>query len=184
MTQNEGEPTKFIRELKDKSSILVFYEDQRYAKSLGFLFLDMGLKNSHVCLYLSCEATQDVEADMASAGIDVSSSKENNSLKTYNVTNHRKDQITKLIEEFVKNAKNHTSRIIVQHDRFTRAQQHDLLLIEEFIQTLFERHDVSVLNIYNTEFMDDAKFMQQIISIHEYTIFAPDFGKGIVIKTK
>lgn len=183
MTQNEGEPTKFIRELKDKSSLLVFYEDQRYARSLGFLFLDMGIKNGHVCLYLSCEPTQDTEEDMASAGIDVASSKAGNSLKIYNIANQKKDQITKIIEEFVKNAKDH-SRIIVQHDRFTRAEQLDLLLIEEFIQTLFDRHDISVLNIYNTEFMDDVKFMQQIISIHEYTIFAPDFGKGIVIKTK
>jgi hypothetical protein len=181
--QDEGEPARFVRELKEKSSLLVFYEDQSYARLLGFLFLDSGLKNGHWCLYLSCETTQDVEAGLASAGIDVAASKADNILKTHNITNHRKDQITKLIEEFVKNAKSH-SRIIIQHDRFTRAQQHDLLSIEEFIQTLFERHDISVLNIYNTEFIDDAKFMQQIISIHEYTIFAPDFGKGIVIKTK
>lgn len=183
MTQNEGEPAKFIRELENKSSLLVFYENQRYAKSLGILFLDIGIKNGHECIYLSCEATQDVEADIASAGVDVASSKADSSLKTFNITNQRKDQIIKLIEEFVKNAKRHL-RIIIQHDRFTRAQQHDLLLIEEFIRELFERHDISVLNIYNTEFMDNAKFMQQIISIHEYTIFAPDFGKGIVIKTK
>jgi hypothetical protein len=30
LSQNEGEPAKFIRELKDKSSLLVFYEDQSY----------------------------------------------------------------------------------------------------------------------------------------------------------
>lgn len=183
MTQNESEPAKFIRELKDKSSLLVFYDNQSYAKSLGFLFLDMGLRNGHVCLYLSCEATQDVEADMASAGIDVAGYKASNSLKIHNITNHRKDQISKLIEEFVKNAKEH-SRIVLQHDRFTRAQQQDLLSLEEHIQALFEKHDVSVLKIYNTEFLDNAKFMQQIISMHEYTIFAPDFGKGIVIKMK
>jgi len=183
LTQNEGEPTKFIRELKNRSSVLLFYEDQSYAKSLVFLFLDIGLKSGDMCLYLSCEAVQDTEADMASTGIDVAFYKEDNNLKIYNMSNQRKDQISKLIEEFVKNAKDH-SRITIQHDRFTRAQQHDLLLIEEFIQTLFERHDISVLNIYNTEFIDDAKFMQQIISMHEYTIFAPDFGKGIVIKTK
>lgn len=183
MTQNEGEPTKFIRELKDKSSLLIFYENQSYAKSLGFLFVDIGLKSGHGCIYLSCETTQDMESGMASAGIDVAASKADNSLKIYNMTNQKKDQITKSIEEFVKNAKNHL-RIIIQHDRFTRAQQNDLLLIVEFIQELFERQDISVLNIYNTEFMDNAKFMQQIINMHEYTIFAPDFGKGIVIKMK
>lgn len=183
MTQNEGEPVKFIRELKDKSSLLVFYENQSYAKSLAFLFLDIGLKRGHVCTYLSCEAIRDMEEGMASAGIDVSSSKADNNLKIYNMANQKKDQITKLIEEIVKSAKEH-SRIIIHHDRFTRAQQEDLLLIEEFIHALFERHDISVLNIYNTEFMDNAKFMQQIINIHDYTIFAPDFGKGIVIKMK
>lgn len=162
----------------------MFYESQKYARSLGFLFLKGGLKNRHACLYLSCQPVQDAEADMADAGIDVASSRENNSLKIHSIANHRKDQITKIVEEFVKNAKGRTLRIAIQHDRFTRAQQRDLLLIEEFVQTLFERHDVFVLNIYNTEFMDDAKFMQQIISIHDYTIFAPDFGKGIVIKTK
>lgn len=161
----------------------MFYENQRYAKSLGFLFLDIGLKNGHECRYLSCESIQDVEADIASAGIDVASSKEDDSLKTYNIVNQRKDQITRLIEEFVKNAKRHV-RIIIHHDRFTRVQQHDLLLIEEFVRVMFEKHDISIMNIYNTEFMDNAKFMQQIIGIHEYTIFAPDFGKGIVIKTK
>ncbi len=183
MTQNEGEPTKFIRELKDKSSLLVFYEDHNYARSLGFLFLDSGIKNDQVCLYLSCEPVQDTEERMASAGIDVASSKADNCLKICNIANQKRDQITKTIEEFVKNGKD-CLRIIIQHDRFTRAQQYDLLLIEEFIQTLFDAHDISILSIYNTEFMDDAKFMQQVINIHEYTIFAPGFGKGIVIKTK
>ncbi|HEY8110716.1 MAG TPA: MEDS domain-containing protein [Candidatus Nitrosotenuis sp.] len=183
MTHQEGEPTKFIRDLKDKSSLLVFYDNQSYAKSLGFLYLDIGIKSDHVCLYLSCEAVQNVEADMASAGIDVASAKANNSLKIHNITNHKKDQIIKLIEEFVKNAKEH-SRIILQHDKFTRAQQQDLLLLEESIQAMFERHNISVLKIYNTEFLDNAEFMQRIINMHEYTIFAPDFGKGIVIKMK
>lgn len=174
---------KFIRELKEKSSVLVFYENHSYAKSLGFLFLDVGLKSGHACIYLSCEAAQDVESGMASAGIDVATSKSKNSLKVYNVTNQRKEQVIKLIDEFVKNTDGH-SRIIIHNDRFTRAQQSDLLQIVEFVQELFEKHDISVLNIYNTEFTDNSKFMQQIINMHEHTIFAPDFGKGIVIKMK
>jgi hypothetical protein len=183
LAQNEGEPVKFIRELKEKSSVLIFYENQGYAKSLGFLFLDIGLKSGHACIYLSCEAAHDMESGMSSAGIDVATFKSENSLKIYNVTNQKKEQVIKIIDEFVKSARGHL-RIIIHNDRFTRAQQSDLLQIAEFVQELFEKQDISVLNIYNTEFMDNSKFMQQIISMHEHTIFAPDFGKGIVIKMK
>ncbi len=78
--------------------------------------------------------------------------------------------------------KNCVSRIIIHHDKFTREQQPDLLLIEEFIHELFEKHDISILDIYNTEFMDNVKFMQQIISMHDYTVFCAGFCKGIVVK--
>jgi len=183
LSHNEGEPVKFIRELKDKSSIIVFYEEQNYAKSLGFLFLDIGLRDGQMCLYLSCDAIPDAEAGMASAGINVAIFKASR-LRIHNMSNQKKEHITKTIGDFVKTAKNHTSRIVIHHERFTKEQQSDLLLIEEFIQALFAKHDISVLNIYNTEFMDNAKFMQQIINIHNYTIFAPDFGKGIVVKIR
>lgn len=183
LSHSEGEPTKFIRELSDKSSILVFYEEQKYAKSLGFLFLDMGLKGGMTCLYLSSEMTPITEASMASAGINVADYKAD-SLRIRNIANQKKDMITKIIEDFVKSSKDGASRIVIHHDRFTKEQQRDLLFIEEFIQEMFRGHDVSVMSIYNTEFMDNAKFMQQIISMHDYTIFAPDFGKGIVIKMR
>lgn len=183
LSQNEGEPVKFIRDLKDKSSIIVFYEEPDYAKSLGFLFLDIGLRNGQMGLYISCDTIPDAEAGMVSAGINVASFKANN-LRIHNMSNQKKDHITRTIGDFVKTAKNHTARIVVHHDRFTKEQQSDLLLIEEFIQSLFAKHNISVLNIYNTEFMDNAKFMQQIINVHDYTIFAPDFGKGIVVKIK
>lgn len=181
MSQNEGEPAKFIRELKDKSSILMFYEELKYAKSLGFLFLDIGLKSGQMCLYLSSETIPNIEADMESAGINVADFKAS-SLRIHGTINHKKEHIIKTIEDFVKGAKNHTSRIIIHRDKFTKEQRSDLLLIEEFIQDLFEKYDILVLDIYNTEFMDSAKFMQQIINLHDYTIFAPDFGKGIVVK--
>lgn len=184
LTQNDGEPTKFLQELKEKSSLLLFYEEPRYAKSLGFLFLDMGLKSSQLCLYISCEPVQNIEKDMIVFGINVTNFKNNNRLRIHSTANHGKDQVTAIIEDFMAGAKNHTARIIIQRDRFSREQQRELLIIEEFVQALFEKHDVSVLHIYNTEFMDNAKFMQQIINMHNYTIFAPDFGKGIVIKTK
>lgn len=183
LSQNEGEPTKFIREIKERSSILVFYEEQKYARSLGFLFLDMGLRGGMTCLYLSSEAVPSAEAAMASAGIKASDLKAD-SLRIHNISNYKRDQITKIIEDFARSADNRAARIVIQHDRFTREQQRDLLLIEEFIQEMFKKHDVSVMNIYNTEFMDNAKFMQQIINMHDYTIFAPDFGKGIVVKMR
>jgi hypothetical protein len=132
---------------------------------------------------MSPDAVPNAEASMESAGINVAECR-GDRLQIHSITIQKKDQITRIIEEFVKGAKNRESRIIIHHDRFTREQQPDLLFIEEFMQGLFERHDVSVMSIYNTEFMDNAKFMQQIISIHDYTIFAPDFGKGIVVKTR
>ena len=183
LSQNEGEPTKFIRDLRDKSSILVFYEEQKYARSLGFLFLDIGLRGGMTCLYLSSEAVPSAEAAMTSAGISVADLKAD-SLQIRNITNHKKDQITKIIEDFVRGADDRASRIVIQHDKFTREQQQDLLSIEEFIQEIFKKYDVSVMSIYNTEFMDNASFMQQIINMHDYTIFAPDFGKGIVVKMR
>ncbi|TBR09808.1 MAG: hypothetical protein EPO62_04515 [Candidatus Nitrosotenuis sp.] len=183
LSHNEGEPAKFIRELKEKSSILMFYEEKNYAKSLGFLFLDIGLRGSQACLYLSSDTIPNAEAFMAAAGINVAESRPG-SLQIHTTNSHKKDQIIRIIEEFVKSAKDRASRIIIHHDRFTREQQSDLLLVEEFMQELFERHDVSVLSIYNTEFMDNAQFMQQIINVHDYTIFAPDFGKGIVVKMR
>ena len=184
LTQNEGEPTKFIRDLKEKSSLLLFYEEPKYARSLGFLFLDMGLKSDQLCLYLSGEPVHNMEKDMIAFGINVTYFKNNNRLRIHSITNHGKDQVASTIEDFMANAKNHAARIIIQRDRFSREQQRELLIIEEVVHTMFEKYDVSVLHIYNTEFMDNAKFMQQIINMHNYTIFAPDFGKGIVIKTK
>ncbi len=104
LSQNEGEPTKFIRELKDKSSILVFYEEQKYAKSLGFLFVDIGLRVGQTCLYLSCETTPSIKADMVSGGINVAHFKTNN-LRIHSTTNQKRDQITKTIEDFVRDDK-------------------------------------------------------------------------------
>lgn len=161
----------------------MFYEEKSYAKSLGLLFLDIGLGEGQACLYLSPDTVPNAEASMTSAGIKVAECR-GERLQIHSMTVQKKDQITKTMEDFVKNAKNRTSRIIIHHDRFTKEQQQDLLFIEEFMQGLSERHDVSVMSVYNTEFMDNAKFMQQIISIHDYTIFAPDFGKGIVVKTR
>lgn len=143
----------------------------------------MGLRGGQTCLYLSSDTIQNAEVSMASAGINVPEYKAN-SLRIHNVTSQKKDQTARIIEEFVKSAKNRASRIIIHHDRFTKEQQPDLLLVEEFVQELFEKHDVSILSIYNTEFMDNANFMQQIINVHDYTIFAPDFGKGIVVKMR
>ena len=183
LSHNEGEPTKFIRELKDKSSVLVFYEEQKYAKSLVFLFLDTGLRDGMTCLHLSSELTPSAEAAMASAGINVAEYKAD-SLRIRNIANQKKDQITKIIEDFVKGSKDRAARIVIHHDRFTKEQQRDLLAIEEFIQEMFREHSISVMSVYNTEFMDNAKFMQQIINMHDYTVFAPDFGKGIVIKMR
>ncbi len=183
MSQNEGEPAKFIRELKEKSSIVMFYEEQNYARSLGFLFLDIGMRGGQTCLYLSSDTIKNAEASMVSAGINVAESKAD-SLQIHSITSQKKDHITRMVEEFVKSAKNRASRIIIHHDKFTKEQQQDLLLIEETMQGLFEKHDVSVLSTYNTEFVDNAQFMQQIINVHDYTIFAPDFGKGIVVKMR
>ena len=182
MSQNEGEPTKFIRELKEKASIVMFYEEQKYATSLGFLFLDVGLRDGQACIYFSSDSTSNAEAAMASDGISVADHR--SILRVHNMSGQKKDQIANTIEDFVKGARGRTVRITIHHDRFTREQQADLLLLEEFLLELFESHDVSILDIYNTEFMDNAKFMQQIINMHEYTIFAPDFGKGIVVKMK
>lgn len=161
----------------------MFYEERDYAKSLGLLFLDIGLRAGQACLYLSPDTLPNSEASMVGAGIDAAQYADG-SLQIHSITGQKKDQATKIIGEFVKGAKGRASRIVIHHDRFTREQQQDLLLVEEFMQGLFEAGDVSVLSIYNTEFMDNAKFMQQIINVHDYTIFAPDFGKGIVVKMR
>lgn len=179
-SQNEGEPAKFIREIKDKGNFLMLYEDQSYAKSLEFLFLGMGLKDNQTCLYLSCETTHDIKKDMVLAGIDAASLK-GNSLHIYDINNQKREQIIKVIEDFVRNAKSHIPRIIMRNERFTAEQQQDILWIEKFVQILLEKYDISVLNSCNVEFFD-VKFMQQIISMHDYAIFAPSFGKGVAIK--
>lgn len=181
MSDAEGEPTKFIRQLSDKANILALYEDINYARSLEFLFLRQGLDSGESAAYLSSQSTHASEKHMSLFGIECSQFRDH--LHIFSTANKKREHLVKTIDEIVETYK-HPMRIALQHDVFTPDQYGDLLFIEHYLTSQCVKDSVSVMVSYNTEFLSDAKIMQQIINLHDYVIFAPTFGKGIVVKTK
>lgn len=186
MSENQGEPTQFILNLKDKANLLVFYENQDYAKSLEMHFLRLGLASGQAVLYFSSQTIQDMENGLISAGIDIESFKERNLLRIFSTTTLESKQIRHIIEDFAKNSQKLDSfaRIIIHRQNLSSKQYRNLELFEGFLDSLYQKHDVSILDSYDAEAVPDARFMQNIIRMHDHTIFAPSFGNGIVIKTK
>lgn len=183
---DDGEPTKFIREIKEKANILVVYEDTEYSRSLELLFLKMGLQEGRIGLYLSSENAHVMERHVSMSGIDPAFTRSYERLQVASTSGKKMEMTASMIENFVENAKkrNMPARIIMRNDEFSEEQFHDLIQLESRMMSLFEQSEISVLSSYNAEFLSDANIMQRIISMHDYVVFAPTFGKGMVVKTK
>lgn len=182
----DGEPTRFIRELRDDANILTVYENEDYAKSLEFLFLKTGLRDGRTCLYLSSEDVQKIEKRMSLFGIDPDAFKDDRRLQIVNTCGRARETTADTIREFVESAvkSDVQAMITIRNSEFSEEQYHDLMLLESTMMTLFGRGKVSILSSYNAEFLSDATMMQRIINMHDYVIFAPTFGKGLVVKTR
>lgn len=183
---DDGEPTKFILELKEKANLLLIYDDARYAEFLRCLFLKSGLNLGCSCLYLSSNSIQNVEKYMIMHDIDVNEFRANGRMQIFNASIRNIEKIIDTLDKFLKNntITNNQARIILQIDEITGDQQKNALLIESRITAASEKNNISTLSSYNAEFFGDARIMQQIINMHDYAIFAPSFGKGIVINTR
>lgn len=186
MPENQGEPAEFILSLKERANMLVFYEDQEYIKSLEIFFFKSWLDSGKAGLHFSSQSKAETDNDLVSAGIDVESFKKRNLLKIFSTTTLKLKQIKDIIEDFVKNAQKLgcSARIIIHHQDLSLEQYHSLESLEDFLSTIYQKYDISILDSYNVETISDAKFMQQLIRMHDHVIFAPSFGNGIVIKTK
>lgn len=183
---NDGEPTKFMLEFKEEANLLLIYDDTRYADFLRCLFLKLGLSLGCSCVYLSSDSIQTVEKRMIMHGIEVDKFMADNRIQIFNASIRNVEKITDILNKLLKN---HTRsggqiRIILQVDEMADDRYKNALLIESRITAASEKSNISVLSSYNAEFFGDAKIMQQIINMHDYAIFAPSFGNGIVINTK
>jgi hypothetical protein len=183
---DDGEPTKFMQDLKEKANLLLIYDDTRYAEFLKCLFLKSGLNLGGSCMYLSSDSIQNVEKRMIMHGIDVDKFRTNDRMQIFNASIRNVEKITDILDKFVKNRtrSNDHVRIILQADEITDDRHKNALLIESRVTAASEKSNISVLSSYNAEFFGDAEIMQQIINMHDYVIFAPSFGKGIVINTR
>jgi hypothetical protein len=183
---DDGEPTKFMLELKEKANLLLIYDDARYAEFLKCLFLKSGLSLGGSCVYLSSDSIQNVEKRMNMHGIDVDKFMANNRIQIFNTSIRNIEKITNILDKLLKNNTRSDGqvRIILQADEISDDQHKNALLIESRITAASEKSNISVLSSYNAEFFGDARIMQQIINMHDYAIFAPSFGKGIVINTR
>jgi archaellum biogenesis ATPase FlaH len=177
---DDGEPTKFMLELKEKANLLLIYDDTRYAEFLKCLFLKSGLSLGGRCVYLSSDSIQNVEKRMNMHGIDVDKFMANNRIQIFNASIRNIEKITDILDKLLKNNTRSDSqvRIILQADEISDDRHKNALLIESRITAASEKSNISVLSSYNAEFFGDAGIMQQIINMHDYAIFAPPLGRG------
>jgi len=182
LSETEGEPSKFIRDLDERANILVLYEDIEYSRSLEFSFIRNGLEDGQRGIYLSPQDAHSSEKLMGMHGIKPKFFK-NESLWVLSTSNKKREHIIKTIDDFVKKQR-YLTRIVLQHDMFSPEQYGDLLLIESFLASKFEKSDISIVVSYNAEFLSDASLMQKIINLHDHVVFAPTFGKGLVVKMR
>lgn len=180
----EGEPADFIRNLAEKVNLLVFYENIDYIKFLEGLFLKLGLDENQPCLYVSSQAVQNIEKDLNLAGLNVEYLKTKDLLQIFGNAILNLDQANDIMVNFIKNAQKlgTHARIIVHHRDYSMPQ--GPMLLEDFSSTLYRQHDVSIMSCYDVESILNTDLMRQLIRMHDYVMFAPNFGKGIVIKTQ
>ncbi len=178
----QGEPVKFIQDLKEKVNLVMFYEDMAYSRSLEYLFLKIGLERGQKTMYLLRDTAKNVEDHAILLGIDPSLVK--SKVQVFNTTAQKREHIIHAVEEFIATQKNTPTRIILQNNEFSTEQQTDLIRIESALSELYAKNNLSVLVSYDAEPLSDASFMQQVINMHDHVIFAPTFGKGLVIKTR
>ncbi|HWP78683.1 MAG TPA: hypothetical protein VNL34_03420 [Candidatus Nitrosotenuis sp.] len=180
----EGEPAEFIRNLAEKVNLLVFYENADYVKSLERLFLMRGLDENQPCLYVSSQPIQNIEKELDLAGFNVEYLKTKDLLKIFGNAVLNLNQANDIMVNFIKNAQKLGShaRIIIHHNDYLMPQ--GSMTLEDFSSTLYRQHDVSILSSYDVESILNTDLMYQLIRLHDYVMFAPSFGKGIVIKTQ
>lgn len=178
----QGEPAKFIQDLKEKASLVMFYEDTAYSKSLEYMFLKLGLENGHKGMYLLRDTVKNVESHAVLSGTDPTMFR--NQVQVFNISGKKWEQIVRALESFTSAQKETPTRIVLQNNEFATEQQHDLIHIESILSEIYEKSNTSVLVSYNAEMLSDAGFMQQVINLHDHVVFAPTFGKGLVIKTR
>lgn len=177
-----GEPVKFIQDLKEKVSLVMFYEDKAYSRSLEYLFLRLGLERGQKIMYLLRDTAKNVEDHAILSGIDPSLIR--SKIQVFNTTAKKREHIIHAVEAFIATQKNTPARLILQNNEFSTEQQTDLIRIESVLSELYAKNNISVLVSYDAEPLSDASFMQQVINMHDHVIFAPTFGKGLVIKTR
>jgi hypothetical protein len=180
----EGEPAEFIQNLTQRANLLVLYEDADYARSLEFLFLKGGFERSQPCLCIFFQPTQDIEKDLALAGIDSEPAKAQGLLQIFGSTALNLKQLKGVVAGFAKNAQKSgaTARIVIHHKDYLMS--HNAALLEEFLCGIYGRYEVYIMSSYDSEAIPDANLMHRLIRLHDHVMFAPSFGKGLVIKTQ
>lgn len=180
----EGEPAEFIQNLTEKANLLVLYEDADYARSLEFLFLKGGLERGQPCLCIFFQPAQDIEKGLALAGIDLEPAKARGLLQIFGSAALNPKQLKDVVAGFAKNAQKPSipARIVIHHKDYLMS--HNAVLLEEFLCSMYSKYEVSIMSSYDSEAIPDANLMHQLIRLHDHVMFAPSFGKGLVIKTR
>lgn len=186
MSENQGEPAEFLLDQRERANILVFYEDESYAKHLEMIFLKIGLVGSQAVLYLSPLPIESIERNLVSAGIDIESFRERKLLDVFSTATLSLKQYSGIIEKFAKKAEklDCSARITIHHKSLAPEHFDDLEMLEYFLDTAYQNYNVSIFDSYDAEIISDVKLMQQMINLHDHAVFAPSFGKGVVINTR
>lgn len=189
-------PFDFVDFLKGVRHIVMFHEDEEYATKLRFRFLQKGILNEELCVYVTPETPTFVEERMKKFGIDVEVSKERGLLKIIQARDDfaRAEDVTRredLLDEIL--GKSTSKRIVLDEvPSMGEAGIRNVMELERYAHTtMVSDHESSpndhgaqrlLLCSYSVKEIEPARhaaWMSDLLKLHDSVVFAPRSSEGI-----
>ena len=182
--------------VKGVRHIVMFHEDEEYAMKIRFRFLQKGILNEELCVYVTPETPTFVEERMKEFGIDVEGSKQRGLLKIMQASDDlaRAEDVTRrqdLLDEILGQS---TAKRIVLNEvpSMGEAGIRNVMELERYAHTtMVSDHDSSpadhtgqrmLLCSYSVKEIEPAlhaAWMSDLLKLHDSVVFAPQSSEGI-----
>ena len=175
-------PVDFIKQISEKTHLMMLYDDKEYANAVQNQFVLEGLKKDQKCIVLSHGNSESAEKIMIDGGIDVDHYKKKNLLHIYpldNLVNNPKGITTAFNELYTEITEDtvHPSRFVGRFisDVCTREGMELELKLEKAFHDNFNLYNCSFMCPYAVEDIESDNrnmWIKELIGHHHKFVYA------------
>lgn len=189
-------PMKFVDQMERNKHILLLYDNQKYAYWIISRYLHNGFEKGESCVFYTSDRPEIIEKQLSAEGIDVSSFKQKNLLRIYEVerSDDNKHNIPHAFEQRIYEIKESTKGMKLPY-RFVGETITDVgttdgmkfgILLEKSGHQHFDELNCSLLCYYDISKIEPTRKHEWISSLlrnHHYVIYASEPNKAVAFET-